>query len=378
MKRVGYKPHQAAAIEATASTGGQIMPPVMGATAFIMSGITGIPYITICASAAIPAVLYYFSAGLYTEFQARRIGITHVREEVNKKELLLTAPLFVVPLAVMLTLMVIGYSPMFAVFWSITPLVPLSLIRKKTRPPLKVWIKSLTRGGIAGAEIGVGCALIGVIVATTTMTGLGIKLPAAVAGWSGGSLGVTLAITAVVALILGCGITVAAVYILVAIMVVPALLNMGLTVMQAHLFAFYFGVMSFLTPPVALGSLFAAQVAEAKFWPTGIEATKVASAGFLVPFFIVLCPAIILQSQPMVSAVMGIISIIVILTASQVVFCNHYLVPVSLLERGAFLLIALVQLGALIVGNHILFAIGLILFIFLTIGQVKRGRVAAA
>jgi TRAP-type uncharacterized transport system fused permease subunit len=119
-------------------------------------------------------------------------------------------------------------------------------------------------------------------------------------------------------------------------------------------------------------------VAEAKFWPTGIEATKVASAGLLVPFFIGLCPAIILQSQPIVSAVMGFISIIVILAASQVVFCNHYLVPVSPLERGAFLLIALVQLGALIVGNHILFAIGLILFIFLTIGQVKRDRVVSA
>lgn len=378
MKRVGYKPHQAAAIEATASTGGQIMPPVMGATAFIMSGITGIPYITICAAAAIPAILYYFSAGLYTEFQARRLAIASVREEVDKRELLLTAPLFLVPLAVLLTLMIIGYSPMFAVFWSLVPLVPLSLIRKKTRPSLKVWVQSLTKGGIAGAEIGVGCALIGVIVATTTMTGLGIKLPAAIAGWSGGSLAIALIITAIVAIIMGCGITVAAVYILVAIMVVPALLEMGLTLMQAHLFAFYFGVISFVTPPVALGSLFAAQVAQAKFWPTGIEATKVASAGFIVPFFMILCPAIILQSQPMLSAVTGMISIIVILTASQVVFCNHYLAPVSQMERAVFLLIALVHLGSMMMGNYILFAIGLIVFIFLTIGQVKKGRLLSA
>jgi TRAP transporter 4TM/12TM fusion protein len=375
MKRAGYKPHQAAAIEATASTGGQIMPPVMGATAFIMSGITGIPYIKICAAAAIPAVFYYFSIGLYAEFQARKIGITSLREEVDKRELLITAPLFLVPMAVLITLMILNYSPMYAVFWSLAPLVLLSLVRKKTRPSLKVWVESLTKGAISGAEVGVGCALIGIIVATTTMTGLGIKLPAAIVGLGAGMLPVVLIITAIVALILGCGITVAAVYILVAIMAVPALLSMGLTMMQSHLFAFYFAVMSFVTPPVALGSLFAAQVAQAKFWPTGIEATKVASTGFIVPFFMILCPAIILEHQPMLPALTGIISIIVILTANQVVFCNHYLAPVSQWERAVFLLITLVHFGSMITGNYVLFAVGLVVFIYLTVGQVKKGRI---
>jgi len=377
MKKVGYKPHQAAAIEATASTGGQIMPPVMGATAFIMSGITGIAYIAICAAAAIPAILYFLSAGLYTHLQAARLGVSYLREEVDIRELLLTAPLFLVPLLVLIVLMATGYTPMFAVTWALFPLIALSLIRRKTRPSLREWVQGLTRGAITAAEIGVVCALIGAIVATTSMTGLGIKLPAAMAAWSGGILPVGLVITAVISIILGCGVTVAATYILVAIMAAPALIAMGLTVLQAHLFAFYFAVISFVTPPVALGSLFAARIADTKFFPTAVESVKVALAGFIVPFLMILCPVLILQPQPPVSAATGLISVLVILTALQIVVCNYYITGINPLERAIFLAVAAVLIVHLAMGSYVLFAVGVAVFALLTFVQLRKRRLSA-
>jgi len=287
---------------------------------------------------------------------------------------LLTAPLFIVPLAVLIVLMTMGYTPMFAVTWALFPLVALSLIRKKTRPSPKEWVKGLTKGAITGAEIGIVCGLIGAIVSTTTMTGLGIKLPAAMAAWSGGILPVGLVITAVISIILGCGVTVAATYILVAIMAAPALIIMGLTVLQAHLFAFYFAVISFVTPPVALGSLFAARIADTKFFPTAVESVKVALAGFIVPFFMILCPVLILQPQPPLPAATGIISVLVILAALQIVICNYYITGISPLERAVSLAVAAVLIAHLATGSYVWFAAGVAVFAILTIVQLRKRR----
>ncbi len=374
MKKIGYKPYQAAAIEATASTGGQIMPPVMGATAFIMSAMTGISYIEICIAATIPALLYYLSAGLYVHFQAGKLNLSYIQEEFDKRELLLSAPLFLIPLAILIVLMVIGYTPTFAVTWSLFILLGLSLVRKKTRPSFKQWLEGITRGAVTGAEIGVVCALVGAIVATSSMTGLVIKLPAAIEAWSGGILPVALGITAGVSIILGCGVTVAATYILVAMMSAPALTHMGLTTMQAHFFVFYFAVISFVTPPVALGSLFAARIANSKFFPTAIESAKVALAGFIVPFLIVLHPALIFQAPVTASLIFYLISVLLILIALQIVVCSYYVTTTSSTERILFFLVAAVLFLFMAIKSYMLFAPGIILFALLTLGQLKKRR----
>lgn len=374
MKKIGYKPYQAAAIEATASTGGQLMPPVMGATAFIMSAMTGISYIEICIAATIPALLYYLSAGLYVHFQAGKLNLSYIQEEFDRRELLLSAPLFLIPLAILIVLMVIGYTPTFAVTWALFILLGLSLVRKKTRPSFRQWIQGITRGAITGAEIGVVCALVGAIVATSSMTGLVIKLPAAIEAWSGGILPVALGITAGVSIILGCGVTVAATYILVAMMSAPALTQMGLTVLQAHFFVFYFAVISFVTPPVALGSLFAARIANSKFFPTAIESAKVALAGFIVPFLIILQPALIFEAPVTASLIFYLIAVLLILTALQIVVCSYYITTISSTERILFFLVAAVLFLFMGIKSYMLFVSAIILFALLTLGQLKKSR----
>ncbi len=377
MKKVGYKPYQAAAIEAAASSGGQLMPPIMGASAFIMSGITGIAYIMIAAAAAIPAILFYYCAGLYTHLQAGKLGISYMREKVNTRELLLTAPLFLGPLFLLIVIMTMGYTPAYAVTLALLLIVILSLIRKKTRPSLAKWIEGLTKGAVLGAEIAVVCGLLGIIITTASLTGLGIALPAAMAAWSQGIVPLALVITAVVSIILGSGVTASATYVLVAIMAAPALIAMGIPVLQAHLFVFYFAVMSFVTPPVALGSLFAARLAGAPFFRTAVESVKVALAGFIVPFLMILSPILILQPQSPQSAVTGLISVLIILTALQIVVSNYYIIGINSLERGTFFIVAAVFVTFLLINSYILFAVGIAVFILLTIGQLRRRRLSA-
>lgn len=374
MKQMGYKPHQAGGIEAAASTGGQIMPPVMGATAFIMAGLTGIPYITICIASIIPACLYYLSCGLYTNFQAAKLKMSYIQEDVDMRELILTAPLFLLPLICLVVIMLLGYTPVYAATWSLFLMVFLSLLRKKTRPSLLQWIEGIKKGAIMGAEIGVSCGLVGAIVASSTMTGLVVKLPSAVAAWSGGTLAYALLITAGVSIILGCGVTVAATYILVAMMAVPALVTMGLSIIQAHLFAYYFAVMSFVTPPLALGALFASRIARSDFFRTAIEATKVAMAGLIVPFLLVVCPAMLLETPFNLLLVFQLISSILLIAALQIVICNYYLTSTSFLERMLFLITAVIFFVFMVKTLYVFFTMGAVLFIFLTVLQRKKSK----
>ncbi|MCJ7593934.1 MAG: TRAP transporter fused permease subunit, partial [Desulfobacterales bacterium] len=177
MKQAGYRPEQAAAIEAAASTGGQLMPPVMSAAAFLMAGITGIPYTRIMLAALIPAILYYLSVGLYVQLQAGKMNLQPFGEKPNPREMLLSAPSFIVPLGVIIVLFIKDFSPMFVGFWAVVTSFGIGLLRKKTRPSLKGWIEAFTRGATTGATIAVSCACIGIMVKVLTMTGLGMRLP---------------------------------------------------------------------------------------------------------------------------------------------------------------------------------------------------------
>lgn len=375
MKRAGYKPHQAGAIEATASTGGMIMPPVMGAAAFIMAAWTGIPYIKIAAMAAIPAILYFVNAGIYAQLQALRMNIKPTHEAVNVREMLINAPSFFVPLIIIIVLLMFNYSLAFVVSWAIIAVVVLSLIRKKTRPSLRQWVESIVGGADMGAQVAVSIATIGIAAATMMQTGLVLRLPAAFEMWSGGNLALALILCAVIAIILGMGLPTTAVYVMMALTIAPILIRMGVTVPQAHLFVFYYGMVGFLTPPVAVGAVIAAKLAGASYFKTAIEATKAGLGGFLVPFFMILTPAIMFLQQPPIWALIGMISSVLILLCFQIGICGHYLTSVNLPFRWFFLAVGAILLLSLAVENYFLSASGLVIFIVLTIWQwMKRKK----
>ena len=376
MKKAGYSPVQAGAIEATASTGGQIMPPVMGAAAFIMSAITGVPYVKIIVMAAIPAVLYFLSAGVYVQLQAKRMKLTAEPEPVDVKEMLLTAPLFFIPLIFLIWRLMIGYSLPNTMAWTIIILIGLSLLRKETRPSLSGWIQGFKQGAITGAQVATVCAVLGIALVVVEMTALAIKLPRLVEGLSQGNLGIALVITMMVSLFLGIGMTTTAAYVLVAVVIAPVLVHMGVNLIQAHMFCFYFAIISSVTPPVAIAAVVSSKLAGAPFFRTGIESTKVALGGFIVPFLFIWSPVLLLLPQEPLSAAMGLIASVVAIVALEIGVCNYYLTNTSILERVVSILIGVVLVASVALQNYILFAISMAAFVLLTGWQFRKSRVS--
>ncbi|MFC1893430.1 TRAP transporter permease [Chloroflexota bacterium] len=374
MRKVGYRAEQAAAIEATASTGGQIMPPVMGVAAFLMAYLTGIPYVRIMAICAIPAILFFLSAGLYVQFQAMKMKIRPVVEPVDTKELLLTVPLFVIPLAFIILLLLMQYSLAITMSLAILITVVLSLFRKKTRPSWKRWVEGFTQGAIVGGQVGVVCASIGILLAAIGMSGLGVKLPSLVGTISGGNLVIALLLTMITSIILGLGMPSSGAYLMVAIAAAPALIMMGVTVIQAHVFSFYFSVLSFLTPPVAIGALIAARLAGANYMKTGIESVKVALGGFIVPFLCVWIPVLLLQPDDPFWSITGMVISFLIIIALQVVVCNYYLKPLMVWERILFTAIALTMFLSLPSREYMLAVPAIIVFVLASVWQWRKRK----
>ncbi len=359
MKKVGYKPEYAAAIEAAASNGGQIMPPIMGIVAFGMAGITGIPYLTIIAMALVPALLYFWATGLYVYFRAGQLGIGRLSAEtVDAKELLFSLPSFVTPFVVIIVLLVKGYSVRYVAFWAIVSFVVVSLLAKD-RPTAGQFIDGLVRGARAGAGIGASAACVGLIMATVTMSGLGVKLSSGILDWSGGILFLGLLIIAAICVIMGCGGPSLTAYFIVSMFAAPALMKMGVGFEQSHFFTMFFAVFAFLTPPVALVALVAAKLAEASYIKSAIEATKAAVGGFIIPFMFIYCPILLLQPQETLEAVLGIIASVTCLLTLEVSFVGYYFTHCDWADRLLAGASGLALLAYFITGYHFLFYAGL-------------------
>lgn len=319
MKKAGYKPEFAGAIEATASTGGQLMPPVMGAAAFLMASFLGVSYSEIMLAGIIPAILYFLGVMLGVQFLAVRNGIHPPSESVDFKLLLRRLPLFFIPLSVLIAMLLMQYSPATAAFWTIILSISLAYISRDTRPQLFDLLKCLAGGALIGAQIGISLAVVGLIAQTLITTGLGTKIAGLVDLLSGGNIVIALLVTMIVTIVLGCGVPTSAAYTLVAIVVVPIIVKMGVEPLSAHFFAFYFAVVSALTPPVALASLAGAGLAGANYFKTSLSAAKLAISGFIIPFLIVFNPALILKPIDWISAVGTFVAVplsIVALTAA--------------------------------------------------------------
>lgn len=381
MKRVGYRPELAAAIEATASTGGQIMPPVMGASAFLMAFFLGVPYATVMLAAILPALFYYLAVAVGVQLIAVSNNIIVPKEAIDKKLIYRRLPLFLIPLTIMIVILLMRYSPMVAGFWAIIAAILLAYLSKETRPKPFDLARSLARGACMGAQIGVSLAVVGLMAQTVITTGLGSKIVGVVHILSGGNLVIALIITMLVSILLGCGVPTTAAYTLVAITVVPSLVQMGVSDISAHFFCFYFAVISALTPPVALAALAAAGIAKANYWKTGINAFKLAIAGFIIPYLIVYNPVLILRPASVEWAIGSLIAIPIGLVTLTAFIYNCGLVKFSRSERWISLGSSVMVFGYCIF-RHIkeipseypMLAIGVGLLAILLRSQIRKKR----
>ena len=308
MKREGYKPHQAAAIEAVVSTGGQIMPPVMGAAAFIMAEIVGTPYVNVMKVSLIPALLFFISVLCVVHLQALKSGIGAGPPAVEAEHAIGTTlwrgiP-FLVPFFGLVGLMIAGYSPVKASTYAIVALVTLYALSR--RPKLAELFartgRALSMGSRSVIAISSACAAAGIISGILAMTGLGSKLSSFIISFSGGVPLVGLMLTMIVAIILGMGLPTTASYLILATVVAPALADMGIPVLTAHLFVFFFGCVSTITPPVALASYVAAGVARADINLVGWTAFRYGLVCYLLPFAFCYGPGLLGQASPVIVA----------------------------------------------------------------------------
>ncbi|HYG59317.1 MAG TPA: TRAP transporter permease [Symbiobacteriaceae bacterium] len=296
MKKIGYRPEFAAAVEASASTGGQIMPPIMGAAAFVMVEFLDIPYVDIAKAAAIPALLYFTGVFIVVHFEARRAGLKGLPRETlpRMRDVILKQGYLVVPLILIFYLMDMGYSPAKAAVYSMALAWVFGMMKKQTRMGIMDILKTFEEAARAALPVIAACATAGIIVSVVTLTGIGLKLSSNLVDMAGGKLIVALLLTMFASLVLGMGIPTTANYIVQATMAAPALVKLGLAPIAAHLFVFYFGILADITPPVALAVYAGSAIARSDPWKTGVEAVKLALGAFLVPFFFAMNPALVL------------------------------------------------------------------------------------
>lgn len=377
MKKVGYSPEFAGAVEAAASTGGQIMPPVMGAAAFIMSEMTGIPYFQIVTAAAIPAILYYLAVGTMVHLEALKTGLVGLpKEQLPKaRDTMKRGWHLMIPLiAILYFLTVVKWTPFKAAYWSIIIAVVVAMLKKETRIGIKEILGALESGARSAVGVASACACAGIVVGVVTLTGLGLKFASLIIDAAGGNLIATLFLTMIASLILGMGLPTTAKYIVLATMAAPALVQLGVPLIAAHLFILYFGVVADITPPVALAAYAGAGIAGGNAMKTGFTALKLALAGFLIPYIFVLSPGLILVNvtwfealHTFVTALVGIVAL-----ASGV---QGWLLTKTLFYERALLL---VSAFALIVPGLVTDSIGLGALVLVYLLQKARQKKATS
>ncbi len=297
IKKVGFKPRFAGGIEAAASTGGQIMPPVMGAVAFLMADVTGIPYLQIIVAALIPALMYYGSLFAIVYVEAKRSGIGAIppddRVRLTRADFVKSFA-FWVPLGVIVFVLLTGRTAQNAGAYALAAAFVMCLIMfPDFRHPRKWW-DALVDAGRSASTLMIVVAAIGFVIGVVNMTGVGIKFAEYVLAFSGSSLSLSLIMVMLASLVLGMGVPTGAAYLIIAIVLGPALERLGVPAIAAHLFVLYFGVLSSVTPPVALSAFAAAPIAGAGPMETGFAAVRLAAAGFIIPFVFVYHPDILL------------------------------------------------------------------------------------
>ena len=341
MRRAGFKRHFAGAIEAAASTGGQLMPPVMGAGAFILATWTNIPYARVATAAIIPAVLYYTALLAAIHFRAGRMGIEP--SGVTDRTPVLPRLHLMLPLIFIVVFLGTGRSPMRAAFWGVVSAAVLSLLSAQTRLSQGAWGDVLVRAARGAVQVAAACAAAGIVVGVASLTGIGLRMSELIITVSGGQLWIALVLTALGSIVLGMGLPTTAAYVVLAALGAPALTELGVPLLGAHLFIFYFGCISNVTPPVSLAAFAAAGVAGSPPMQTAMTAMVLALTGFIVPFMFIYGPGLLLDGSvttiltTSATATLGVIA----LAGAAMGFARRRLGPIErvLLAAGAFGLI---------------------------------------
>jgi len=376
MKKLGYNSVFAGAVEAAASTGGMIMPPIMGAGAFVMAEITGTPYIKICSAAALGAILYYLAVGMEVHFEANKIGLRGMpKEQIVPWRVILKKFYLIIPLIGLIFLLIEGYSPHMAAFYSIVLAILVSFFSKNTMfSPVK-FLETLALGAKNMVMVALACAGAGLIISIVSNSGLGLSISNSVVTLSGGNLFIALFLIMITSILLGTGLPCTPAYIIAISVGAPALLKMGVSLLSAHLFVFYFAILAAITPPVAMAAYAGASIAKSDPVKTGFTAFKLALTGFLVPYAFVYNPSLILQgqfSQIISSAIFSIFSV-VLLAAAIIGWLNKLL---SFWERIILVLLALVLIFPLLSLTILLWVrmsiIILVIGIFIKARQKKK------
>jgi TRAP transporter 4TM/12TM fusion protein len=324
MKKMGFKPDTAAAIEVLSSEGAQLMPPVMGVGAFMMAELTGIPYATIALAAVIPAVLYYVSAYVVVDMESAKLGLKGMPNVERFITILSQGVQFFIPIAVLFYLLLVsGFTATYSGLLSVLLVIAISQVRKNTRISGKKVIKIFDKGTRVSAEMTAMIATLGIIQQAFIVTGLGPRMSDILVTMAGQNPTSVLVMSMVISIILGMGMPTPIAYLLTAVFVAPALVEVGFPLLGAHLFLFYFAIKSGSTPPVAVVAVVAAAIAESDWWKTGWRAFWYSLPGFFVAYAFVFKPAYLLQGTPMAIAITFVCGLIG--TAGIAVAIQRYL-----------------------------------------------------
>lgn len=340
MKKLGYKPEQAAGIEAAASTGGQIMPPVMGAGAFVMAQFTGIPYSDILLVSIAPAILYFACTLLYVHLMACKLGLQGmtVTEQISK--VLKDGWHYLLPLILITALLMMSYSPVLVGVIGCVAILLAAMTRKHSRISFKLFVEGLKEGALMAIPISVACATAGIVVGVVGQTGIGLQFTQFLIALSGGHLWSALALIAVAAVILGMGLPVTAAYIVLSIMAVPALMDFGLGMLTAHMIVFWLSQTSNVTPPIALAAFAGAGIANASPMKSAVQAFKLAQGFFLIPAMMAFSGLIWIDGEPVHFAI-GVISTISLFVAFAGGIEGRLFSPLQSWQRIVLLVMAL-------------------------------------
>ena len=337
MKRIGYRPAFAGAVEAVASTGGQIMPPIMGAAAFVMAEFLAVSYLTVVSIAIVPAILYFAAVFFAVHFEAKRTGLKGLpKPDLPRLETVLkTRGHQFLPLAVIVGVLLSGYSPPYAALCGLLSVLPVALLGKTTRRDIswRTIFDSLITGIRNTLVVAGACASAGIVIGVIAQTAIGIEFTQLIAsGFIGGNIVLALILTAAAGILLGMGLPTTPAYIVQAALLAPALVKLGVAREAAHLFVFYYAILSVITPPVAISLYAANSLSGAGLWESGIAAVKLAATGYIIPFMFVFGPPLLLigsWGNIAWTAVTALIGVICLASSLH----GYLLLPIKLLLR---------------------------------------------
>lgn len=369
MKKLGYHKDFAGAVEAAASTGGQLMPPIMGAAAFLMAEFVGIPYMDVVKAAIVPAILYFLGVFLGVHFEAKRSNLKGTPRSMLPPfaKIMKEEGHLAIPLIAIIGLLSSGYTPMKAALAGIVISIATAMLRKNTRMTIGDIVDGLIKGARGALGVLIACAAAGIIIGVVTKTGLGLKLASALVSLSAGNFLLLLFCTMITSLVLGMGVPTTANYVITSTIAAPALISLGVPTLAAHMFVFYFGIIADITPPVALAAFAGAAISGGNPLKTGVNASKLGIAAFIIPYMFVMSPAMLGINATFLAVVSTTVTAIIGMLGVSAAMIGQFVDKANWLERLILLAggLCLIDPGLLTdcVGIAILAAVGVFQYV---------------